>query len=56
METIFLKPAKGMLIRMENASRYIDPDGEDLPNTSYYRRRRNDGDLMIAKRPAQNKD
>ena len=51
MDTRFLKPAPGMKVRLEDASRYVAEEGEDLPHTSYYRRRVRDGDLVKATPP-----
>ena len=45
---MFLKPVKDMLVRTEDATRYVEADGEDLPNSAYYRRRMKDGDLVDA--------
>ena len=53
---MFLKPAKDMLVRTEDSDRYISSEGEDLPNSAYYRRRMKDGDLVDAKKPTPNKD
>ena len=56
METRYLKPVKDMLVRLEDASRYVAAEGEELPDTAYYRRRVRDGDLMAAKRSKPKKD
>ena len=51
MDTLFVKPAPGMFVRLEDASRYVAEEGEALPHTSYYRRRLRDGDLVKATPP-----
>ena len=51
METIFAKPRAGMLVRLEDCSRHVNPDGEELRNTAYLRRRLRDGDLVKANPP-----
>ena len=48
---MFLKPVKGILVRTEDAARCIAAEGEDLPNSAYYRRRMKDGDLVDAEKP-----
>ena len=39
MNTKFLKPSKGMLVRLENASRHLFAEGEEVVMSSYWRRR-----------------
>ena len=56
MQTRFVKPAKGMLVRLEDCSRHVAAEGEDLPFTAYLRRRLRDGDLIEAKRPKAPKE
>ncbi|MEQ8605183.1 MAG: DUF2635 domain-containing protein [Marivibrio sp.] len=41
-----LKPREGVKVRSEDGSRWIDPNGEALPLTRYYRLRVKDGDLV----------
>ena len=53
---MYLKPANGMLVKTEDAARYVEMSGEDLPDTSYYRRRVRDGDLVKAHPPKPAKE
>lgn len=46
METRHLKPRDGLLVRLEDGSGYVDPKGQQLPLSAYYRRRLADGDLL----------
>ena len=56
-ETAFLKPAAGLKVRHQDPRRgHVDPDGEEIVLTSFYRRRLADGDLVRAKRPAKPKN
>lgn len=42
-----LKPAEGLKVRYENpAQGHIPAEGDDLPNTKYYRRLMAAGDLV----------
>ena len=43
METRFLKPAKDMLVRLENATRHLLAEGEHVTMSAYWRRRLRDG-------------
>ena len=49
METIYVKPRAGMLVRLEDATRHVIAEGEELAHTAYIRRRLRDGDLVNAK-------
>ena len=51
METKFLKPAAGMKVRLENATRHLLAEGEDIVMSAYWRRRIKDGDVAEAKLP-----
>ena len=51
METKFLKPVKGMLVRLENATRHLFAEGEEVVMSAYWRRRLRDGDVTEAKPP-----
>lgn len=53
MNTQWLKPAEGLLVRFEDpAQGHIPAEGAELPLTKYYRRRVADGDLVKGRRPA----
>ena len=56
METKFLKPAHDMLVRLENASRHMFAEGEEVAMSSYWRRRLRDGDVIEAKPPKPAKE
>ena len=56
METKFLKPAKDMLVRLENATRHLLADGESVTMSAYWRRRLRDGDVIAAKPPKPPKE
>ena len=49
MQTEFLKPAAGLLVRLEDATRHLLAEGEAVVITSYWRRRMRDGDVVKAK-------
>ena len=49
METRFLKPAHGLLVRLENATRHLVAEGEEVTMSAYWRRRIKDGDVTEAK-------
>ena len=52
MQTQFVKPAPGRLVRFEDPSLgHIPPEGEAVALTKYYRRRIAVGDLVPAKVP-----
>ena len=51
MNTRFLKPAKGLLVRIEDCTRHMFADGENIAMTAYWRRRLKDGDVIEAKPP-----
>ena len=55
MQTNFLKPAAGMLVRLEDASRHMLAEGEDVLMSAYWRRRMRDGDVIEAKAPPKSK-
>ena len=55
MQTNFLKPAAGMLVRLEDASRHLLAEGEDVIMSAYWRRRMRDGDVVEAKAPTKAK-
>jgi len=52
-KTLYLKPTDpGLIVRDPDNRRALPVDGCDVPDTPYWRRRINDGDVSIAKRPA----
>ena len=51
METKYLKPAKDMLVRLENATRHLLAEGEHVTMSAYWRRRLRDGDVVKATPP-----
>ena len=56
METRFLKPATGMKVRLENATRHLLAEGEEVTTSAYWRRRIKDGDVAEAKPPKPPKE
>jgi hypothetical protein len=47
MKTIYAKPADGLRVRKEDNPQFlVKPEGEELPATTYYRRRVIAGDLV----------
>lgn len=44
-KTLYLKPAEGLLVRKEDGT-HMPAEGCAVPNSSYYRRRHLDGDLI----------
>ena len=56
MEMKFLKPATGMLVRLENATRHLFAEGENVAMSAYWRRRKRDGDVTEAKAPKPRKE
>ena len=56
MKTQFLKPAAGLLVRLENATRHLAAGGETVVMSSYWRRRLRDGDVAEAKPPKPAKE
>ena len=50
MERKFLKPVKGMLVRLEDATRHLFAEGEEVTMSSYWRRRIRDGDVVEVKK------
>ena len=51
----FLKPAKGMLVRLEDCTRHLFAEGESVTMSAYWRRRLRDGDVIEAKPPKPSK-
>ena len=52
-----LRPAKGLRVRHEPPRRdFVDEDGEEVSDTSYYRRLRDAGDLERAPAPRKQKE
>lgn len=49
METKFLKPAEGMLVRLEDCTRHLFKEGEEVMMSTYWRRRLRDGDVTEVK-------
>ncbi|MBN3562123.1 DUF2635 domain-containing protein [Aliamphritea spongicola] len=45
-KTLYLKPAEGLMVRMEDGTD-MPAEGCAVPNNSYYRRRHLDGDLIV---------
>ena len=56
METKFLKPAKGLLVRLEDATRHLFAEGEQVTMSAYWRRRFRDGDVTLSTAPKPAKE
>lgn len=50
-DTIFIKPASGLLVRDPITHEPLPTGGADKPRTSYWRRRLAAGDVIEAKAP-----
>jgi hypothetical protein len=48
MGTFILKPAEGLLVRDPETGARLCTDGEEKPDTAYWRRRLRDGDVVRA--------
>lgn len=46
VKKVFVIPAEGVQVRIEDGSRHIKENGENVPLTSYYRRCITSGDLV----------
>ena len=56
MATKFLKPAAGMKVRLEDSTRHLFAEGENVRMTAYWRRRLRDKDVAEAKPPKPSKE
>lgn len=55
MQTMFVKPAPGRLVRFpDNPDRVLDDSGDEVPVNSYWSRRVKEGDVIKSK-PARDK-
>lgn len=54
---IFVKPKEGLKIKRPDTNRFLAPEGEDVPNSTFWQRRLTDGDvvLLAEKKPEQKK-
>ena len=53
MNTIQVVPVNGKLVRKEDGSGFIAEQGEAVPESIYYLRRIDDGDLQVIAEPAK---
>ena len=53
MNTIQVVPVNGKLVRKEDGSGFIAEQGETVPESIYYLRRIDDGDLQSIAEPAK---
>ena len=51
----FIKPAKGLLIRDPQTREQLPAEGKEVVMNTYWMRRINDGDVVIAKAPKKSK-
>lgn len=49
MATIFIKPANGLRIKDPISKIPLSSEGETKPNSTYWRRKINAGDVIVAK-------
>jgi hypothetical protein len=52
MESIFVKPADGMMVRNPETNLFLAPEGEMVPRDSFWLRRIADGSVTLADAPA----
>lgn len=48
-----VKPAEGLRVPYEDKPGFVEPEGEDLPVTSFIIRRLRDGELLRVEPPAE---
>ena len=53
MNTIQVVPVNGKLVRKEDGTGFIAEQGETVPESIYYLRRIDDGDLQVIAEPAK---
>ena len=53
MNTIQVVPVTGKLVRKEDGTGFIAEQGEAVPESIYYLRRIDDGDLQVIAEPAK---
>lgn len=52
-DRIFVRPARAdVKVRVEHTRQHLAAEGESVPDTTYYRRRIADGDLVEVEPPA----
>ena len=56
MSTKFLKPAKGLLVRLEDCTRHLFAEGEHIVMSSYWRKRLRVADVTEAQPPKPAKE
>ena len=56
MSMKFLKPGKGLLVRLEDCTRHLLAEGEHVVMSAYWRRRVRDGDVTEAQPPKPAKE
>ena len=54
--TIFIKPKNGLKILRPDNGRFLRPEGEKVPNTTFWRRRIFDGDVIETKQMSASKE
>jgi hypothetical protein len=52
---MFVKPAAGLMVPDPERQNCLPADGDDVPDTEYWRRRLSDGDVIAAKTPRATK-
>lgn len=51
---MFVKPAAGLTVRDPVSRKALPPDGAEVPNSTYWRRRLAAGDVILVDKPASN--
>lgn len=46
MESFFIKPKEGLLIRRPDNKKFLNPEGESVPKNMFWLRRIADGDVI----------
>lgn len=54
-DTIFVKPAVGRVVFLEGQRDRLEDDGRDVQRSSYWIRREQDGDVVLADPPKPTK-
>ncbi len=56
LDRLFVKPAAGLKVRDDASGQHLPPEGKDVPDTPYWRRRLRSGDVVRVEPPAAPSD
>lgn len=56
MNSIFVKPKSGVKIRRPETKALLSPEGENVPNNTFWKRRIADGDVIVSQKIKKQKD